>query len=161
MTELLIPPEGYERVEAPWGGQLFQKIETTCTIKGGLTGWYMNADGACLEAAVATVLQRPLETIPPIRSSWELLLWADGEGLEFKPSDGPQYGCLSIGVTVATPYFDGTLAAHTVVLDGDELVFNPASRFLWPDGTPTSTKSGTPEVPIKETVTLIRKETSR
>jgi hypothetical protein len=154
-----MPPEGHELVEAPWGVQMFQRIAPTCEIAGGLTGYYMNVDGACLEAATATLLQRPLETIPPMRSGWELLMWAESEGLEYKPDNGPQYGCLSIGVTAATPYFDGTTAAHTVVLDGDELAFNPASRFLYLDGTPTSTQSGTAAMPIVETITL--KETQR
>jgi hypothetical protein len=156
-SEVATPPEGYELVETPWGVQMFQRIASTCEIAGGLTGYYMNVDGACLEAATATLLQHPLGTIPPMRSGWELLMWAENEGLRYNPADGPQYGCLSIGVTAATPYLDGEPAAHTVVLNGDDLIFNPASRFLWLDGTPTSTQSGTAAMPIMETITLKEK----
>jgi hypothetical protein len=152
-------PEGYLDTEI-FGSRVFIREEPTCELPDGLTGWYMRPPrGDCLQACVATILQRPFDTIPEELGDLSgLLPWADAEDLEIgflTPGAGPRPSGLSIGVTapIAEAVVPG--ARHTVVLRDGYLFFDPADRFLWPNGQPPARVKA---AAIDHVITLKEKE---
>lgn len=133
------PPEGYTEAAIYGGHRIFIREEKTCEMPGGLVGYYMTEHGGCLQAAAATVLQRPLEDLPDTTRSGVLRQWAEANGYYLttvRPGVDPRPEGLAIGVSVSFP--DGLIAnaRHTVVLRDGRIVFDPASCFLWPGGHP-------------------------
>ena len=136
-----IIPAGYRLVSVPFGddGLMYELRSPTIDLGDGLTGYWMEANGACLQAAVATALQRSPETISlPGLEAGDLINWAQTEGYDvdlLPPGVGPRPIGLSVGLTrTYTDRVDrGRIPArHVVVLRDGVLFFDPAMRFIWP-----------------------------
>jgi hypothetical protein len=123
-----------------YGHEIWMREQATVELPGGLTGHYMTPQGACMNASVATVLQRPLESIvSDLREPVAILKWGEEEDIEvnyLQPRIDPRPEGLSLGVTFPLPTGVIPNARHVVVLRDGHLLFDPAGRFLWPPGHP-------------------------
>ncbi|MEX2106541.1 MAG: hypothetical protein WD810_06545 [Solirubrobacterales bacterium] len=140
----LTPPPGYELIEHPEIGPMFIWRERTCTLPDGETGYWMTATGgACLEAALATVLRRPIESIslPGLEAS-HVMTWGEANGYTVnirQPRQGPRPMGSALGFLGArADRVDRgrAPAGHTVALLDGYLYHDPAQCFLWPSGQP-------------------------
>jgi hypothetical protein len=129
-------PPGY--VEANmYGNRIWMRESPTIELPGGLTGYYMTPEGACMNASVATVLQRPLESIPDLREPAAIIFWGEAEGIDVRylqPRVDPCPEGLALGVTYPLPNGVIPNQRHVLVLKDGRLFFDPAGCFLWPNG---------------------------
>jgi hypothetical protein len=114
--------------------------QATTRLRDGTTGYYMRQGDDCWPAAIATVLQVPLEQVPDLRldervrsgedpeevslSSWDTIEdWLRGRGLRMVvhrivPAPRRRW----IGVVPV----QGDFQSHCLVMAGRELLFDPA-----------------------------------
>lgn len=114
----------------------------TSQLRDGTVGYHMRRDDDCWLAALATCLQVPLDQVPDSRiderlaagesvkridaTAWAAMLrWLDQRGLAIvkhagKPTHLPRW----IGIVPVPQAF----ASHSVVMTGDEVLFDPAVK---------------------------------
>lgn len=114
----------------------------TYELRDGSTGWAMRRTDDCLAAALATLLQIPLTSVPDAhldkrlaagesvekvdKTAWnQVLTWLAGRGLKLvRHSRQPTHLARWLGVVEHPDPFK----AHTLVMEGSRILFDPAVR---------------------------------
>jgi hypothetical protein len=108
----------------------------TCSLPGGRVGHFQRSFEDCGRAAVATALQLPYEDVPEsAQTPAGLLPWALERGLmvDFHERELPVDAETWIAVTAPLIENDPS-SRHVLVMERGEILFDPGSGFVFPEG---------------------------